>query len=335
MNVRLTATALALALSGVMLAGCTERPTEPPGAMPPRAEIGPLGVAGVSAEIQHEDVPLLYTGDALSLTGDYTDVYDPRRPAVSWTWAVESPEDAQYSFSNPASQTTTFTATDPADYILTLVVCVQGETDPEPECSRPAIDPEFDPALILVHAVTNQPPVASITVEGENTTVQVGDVVWFNAYGSKDPEGGLLSYSWNLGEGWFPYAERTSHTYTEPGDYTVQLEVRDERDESNRAEVSITVTQPGPEAAIQDLMNDVQALVTGGTLSQDRADGLLMKLSAALTSLNNDLSTDACKQLKAFVNQVKATVKAKKLPSATGQALIASAEEIRTQIGCT
>lgn len=333
MNVRLTATALALAWSGVMLAGCTERPTEPQGAMQPRAAIGPLGVTGVSAEIQHEDVPLLYSGEALSLTGGYTDLYD--RLPVSWKWAVESPTDKQYSFSNPTSQTTTFTATDPADYILTLVVCVQGETDPEPECSRPAIDPEFDEARILVHAVTNQPPVASITVEGENTTVQVGDVVWFNAYDSYDPEAGPLSYFWDFGDGPQPYGSRTGHTYTEPGDYTVQLEVRDERDESTRDEVTITVTQPGPEAAIQDLMNDVQALVTGGTLSQDRADGLLMKLSAALTSLNNDLSTDACKQLKAFVNQVKATVKAKKLPSATGQALIASAEEIRTQIGCT
>ena len=331
MNARLTATALAWC--GVILAGCTERPTEPLGAAKLRADIGPLATVGPAAIIEHEPVSLLYTGQALSLSGDYEDGEVPR-PAVSWTWSVESPVDAQYTFSDATTQNTVFTATDAGDYILRLVVCVQGEADPEPVCSRPAIDPDFDTGRLQVHVVVNQAPVAAITVEGEETTVQVGDEVCFNAYDSYDPEGGELEYFWDFGDGPYPFGERTCHTFDAAGDFTVVLDVSDEREDTHRATVDITVTQPGPEAAIQDLMNDVQALATGGTLSQDRADGLLTKLTAAITSLNNDLSADACKQLKAFVNQVRATIKAKKLTAAVGEALIASAQDIRTQIGC-
>lgn len=335
MNTRLTATALALAWSGVLLAGCTERPTEPLATTKPRANIGPLGVAGVTAIIQQENVPLLYTGQALELSGGYTDLNG--RPVVSWEWAVESPVDAQYSFSDATSQNTTFTATDPADYVLTLKVCVQGETEEVPECSRPAVDPEFDEARLEVHAVVNQLPDAGITVEEDKTTVQVGEQVCFNAQSSYDPEGGPLEYWWDFGEGFYPFGENTCHTYTEAGEYTVTLEVRDEREDTDQASVNITVTQPNPptpQEAIQSLMDEVTTLVSQGQLGADRGDGMVTKLSAAMTSLNNGLTTDACKQLKAFVNQVTASIKAKKLSSATGQALIASAQEIRTQIGC-
>jgi PKD repeat protein len=335
MNARLTAAALALAWSGVLLAGCTERPTGPLVATKPLVNIGALGVTGVTASIEHEDVPLLYTGQALELSGAYIDASS--RPAVSWAWAVASPLDAQYTFSDATLQYTTFTATDPADYVLTLVVCVQGAEDPEPECSRPAIDPEFDEARLEVHAVVNQLPDASITVEEDKTTVQVGELVCFNAYSSYDPEEGPLEYWWDFGEGFYPYGESTCHTYTEAGEYTVTLEVRDEREDTDQASVYITVTQPSPptpQEAIQSLMDEVTTLVSQGQLSADRGAGMTSKLSAALTSLNSDLTTDACKQLKAFVNQVTASIKAKKLSSATGQALIASAQEIRTQIGC-
>ena len=334
MKARLMVTALALAWSSIILAGCTERPTEPLVAMKPQADIGPQAATGPIAIIEHEDVSLLYTGQVLELSGTYEDSYN--RPAVSWTWAVKSPADSDYTFSDQTSQNTTFTATDPADYVLTLEVCVQGETDEVPVCSHSAIDPEFDPASLFVHAVVNQPPVASLVVVGGETTVALGEEICFNVEGSYDPEDRPLEYGWDFGSGALPYGESVCHTYDAAGDSTVTLEVRDEGGLTDRATVIITVVdeQPDPRDGIQSLISGIQSLVSSGQLSTDRGEGLLSKLSGAITSLDNGLTTDACKQLSAFAKQVTASIKAKKLNSQIGQALIASADAIRTQIGC-
>jgi hypothetical protein len=46
-------------------------------------------------------------------------------------------------------------------------------------------------------------------------------------------------------------------------------------------------------------------------------------------------ATDGCKQLSAFVKQVKASIKARKLSATIGQALINAAEAIEAQVGCS
>lgn len=334
MKARLTATALALAWSSIILAGCTERPTEPQVNIKPRADIGPLAATGPTAIILNEDVSLLYTGQALDLSGTYED-YD-NRPVVSWTWAVKSPAGAEYAFSDQTSPNTSFTPSDSADYVLTLEVCVQGEAGAEPVCNYPAIDPEFDPAILNVHVVVNQPPVAFLAVVGGETTVPLGEEICFNVEGSYDPEDRPLEYGWDFGSGALPYGESVCHTYDAAGDSTVTLEVRDEGGLTDRATVIITVVdeQPDPRDGIQSLISGIQSLVSSGQLSPDRGEGLLSKLSGAITSLDNGLTTDACKQLSAFSKQVTASIKGKKLNSQIGQALIASADAIRTQIGC-
>ena len=313
MNARLMA--MALAWSGVILAGCTERPTEPltstgpvfislaPTPSPIAADAG----LDVSTPINH---PTWLEGWAEDTVDD--------RPIVEWHWQVLSGPGGG-TLSNAGSQGTWFSAGLVGEYTVSFYACVDG-----PVCSNPDV---------VMVTVFNRPPIASATAD--KTTATVGETVCFDGSQSQDPDEQALSYSWNFGDGYGTDKVDPCHEFSSAGEFHVRLTVSDG---SNQAYDDILITveeQPGPEAAIQDLMDDVQALVTGGALSQDRADGLLMKLSAAVTSLNNDLSTDACKQLKAFVNQVKATVKAKKLTSAAGEALIASAEEIRTQIGCT
>jgi hypothetical protein len=89
-----------------------------------------------------------------------------------------------------------------------------------------------------------------------------------------------------------------------------------------------------PQDAIELLMDDVEALLEAGTLTQDQAAGLMDKLEAAIASLDRGNATAACNQLQAFINQANAFINANILSLGEGQTLIDTTEEIRDQIGC-
>ncbi len=66
-----------------------------------------------------------------------------------------------------------------------------------------------------------QPPVASFTVA-------VNDLVGsFDASASNDPDGSIVSYSWDFGDGGSAAGRTAGHTYAGPGSYTVRLTVTD------------------------------------------------------------------------------------------------------------
>ncbi len=80
-----------------------------------------------------------------------------------------------------------------------------------------------DSAAITV--VINRPPVA---VAGANQGACAGDVVVFDASGSYDPDGGLLRYQWDFGDGTGADIVNPTKVYTNGGVYPVTLTVEDE-----------------------------------------------------------------------------------------------------------
>ena len=70
--------------------------------------------------------------------------------------------------------------------------------------------------------------------------------VEFDASGSDDPDGQLVSYSWGFGDGQSASGMRTSHTYENAGEFRVTLEIRDDRGATARAEGSVSVRELGP-----------------------------------------------------------------------------------------
>jgi len=68
-------------------------------------------------------------------------------------------------------------------------------------------------------------PVAQLTVS--KTIVGVGETITFNASSSYDPDGEIISYVWDFGEGAYKIGETTEHNFRKEGDYKVILTVKD------------------------------------------------------------------------------------------------------------
>ena len=67
-----------------------------------------------------------------------------------------------------------------------------------------------------------------VAVAGGPYATNIGEVIQFDGSGSFDPEGGALSYVWDFGDGSTDTGPHPTHTYVDPGDYTVTLTVTDD-----------------------------------------------------------------------------------------------------------
>ena len=124
---------------------------------------------------------------------------DPDGTIVSWDW--------DFGDGNQATGATPSHAyADPGEYTVTLEV-----TDNEGLTATTTIDVE----------ATNAPPIAAFTVTCENQTCD------FDGTGSSDPDGTIVSWDWDFGDGNNAAGSTVSHTYDDGGTYTVTLSVTD------------------------------------------------------------------------------------------------------------
>jgi hypothetical protein len=87
------------------------------------------------------------------------------------------------------------------------------------------------------------PPTAMITRTPEGN-VAVGETITFDASASFDPDGTIVKYSWNFGDGITGTGETLNHTYANATTYTVRLTVLDEHGISITNTTTITVNAP-------------------------------------------------------------------------------------------
>lgn len=105
--------------------------------------------------------------------------------------------------------------------------------------------------LLLVGAVgcvtvPNQAPIAAITAAPISGGVPL--TVQFDGSGSRDPDGKIIEYLWDFGDGSTGSGAQVSHTYTQAGLYPVILTVKDDRGSTAVATVIIKVGNPPPKA---------------------------------------------------------------------------------------
>ena len=105
---------------------------------------------------------------------------------------------------------------------------------------------------LLITAAPNQSPNAAFTVSPSSG--QPGTWLTFNASSSSDPDGSIVSYSWNFGDGSMDSGVTVYKNYATAGVYTVQLTVTDNggaTDTSTRS-VSIQVAS-APDLVVQSI----------------------------------------------------------------------------------
>ena len=83
-----------------------------------------------------------------------------------------------------------------------------------------------------------------------------------------------------------------------------------------------------PLTAMHILRNYVLALVDSGILNKGQGNSLIVKLDGATQQFLNHKTTPTINKLQAFINEVKALVKSKKLPAVDGQFMINLATDV-------
>jgi len=132
--------------------------------------------------------------------------------------------------------------------------------------------------------IPNLPPTAVLRVN--KTTALVNETLTFDAIMSTDPDGKIVSYYWNLGDGATDTTSVVTHAYTTPNSYTVMLTVKDNLNASGQATQTITVI-PAPASGdlkikIVDLdlkpprVNDVVTFELEGDIASLPAGGFWM-----------------------------------------------------------
>ena len=86
-----------------------------------------------------------------------------------------------------------------------------------------------------------QPPIASFTYSPERP--MVGGNIIFDASASYDPDGTIVDYQWDFGDGNTASCQLVTHTYSEPGEYTVTLAVTDNDGLTNSTSTEIKVSE--------------------------------------------------------------------------------------------
>ncbi|MBU2708181.1 PKD domain-containing protein [Zooshikella marina] len=87
---------------------------------------------------------------------------------------------------------------------------------------------------------TNQTPIASVNYQCQQLTCS------FSGADSKDPDGQIVKYVWQFGDGQGSTEISPQHTYTEAGTYKVSLMVADDKQAADKKTIEVTVKSDGP-----------------------------------------------------------------------------------------
>jgi PKD repeat protein len=118
-----------------------------------------------------------------------------------------------------------------------------------------------------VAAPVGLPPVVSVSASAPVNGLTIN----FSSAGSSDPDGGVLAYDWDFGNGATSAVANPSYTYGAPGTYTVSLVVMDSSGLSRAAATTVTVVAPPPPVPVVYVAGITMSKVASGRGTQARA----------------------------------------------------------------
>lgn len=96
-------------------------------------------------------------------------------------------------------------------------------------------------------------------IVGSDKIVAPNEPIVFDGSKSKDDDGSIIEYKWNLGDGIFSNSVKTTHSYSTPGNYVVSLMVKDDSKtftDTNKDSILIIVNKSPKAIAGEDLYLD-------------------------------------------------------------------------------
>ena len=131
-----------------------------------------------------------------------------------------------------------------------------------------------------LNVLDNNVPRASFTVDPSGGSLAT--VLTFDGSSSTDPDGNIVSYAWDFGDGRTGQGRRVTHKYTAVGQYEAHLTVTDNEQGTNRAERTIEISKNSPpDAEIRirpDEGTNLDTYTFDGSRSTD-ADGVIREFS--------------------------------------------------------
>ena len=108
----------------------------------------------------------------------------------------------------------------------------------------------------------NEHPLASLdsTYGGEGQNVKVNSLVFFDGGSSSDPDGDVLSFVWDFGDGSGGEGIRPNHFYESVGNFTVTLTVTDPGNLSSTAETWVLVSSRTYSVSFQEYTVTIDTL---------------------------------------------------------------------------
>jgi len=202
-----------------------------------------------------ESTTLAYTGEVIYFNASGS--YDSDGSIVSYFWtfgdgSTASGVTVSHAYSENGVYTVTLTVTDNEGAVGTKTA---------------------------TKTILNRPPIAAFTESA--TTVLTGEVIHFNASASYDPDGSIVSYFWNFGDGTNATGIIVDHAYVENGVYTVTLTVTDNDGATATTIATKTVLNRAPVASFTESATTVltrESITFNASLSYD-PDGTIVSFT--------------------------------------------------------
>jgi PKD repeat protein len=184
--------------------------------------------------------------------------HDPDGVIVSYVWDFGDGNQARSS--QPADSTVAHTYNSAGTYQVSLTVTDDG-----------GLSATANHTIVVEEVIPNQPPVAAII--GPDSAL-VGETVIFDSGNSHDPDGAIVSYVWDFGDGKPSRAVNSgastvAHTYNTAGAYQVSLTVTDDGGLSAMATHIIVIEGIAPNQPPQAVINGPTTAAAGQMVSFD------------------------------------------------------------------